>query len=79
MLSMKFFKYLIPIIIIAIVCLFVCMCNYIYDDKDACLDSGYCKEGLSLNTANGQIIINEENCKQENGTWIDKKRVCQLK
>ncbi|MDO5438237.1 MAG: hypothetical protein Q4F80_08590 [bacterium] len=55
------------------------MCNYIYDDKDACLDSGYCKEGLSLNTANGRIIINEENCKQENGTWIDKKRVCQFK
>ncbi len=51
----------------------------IYDNKDTCLDTGFCREGLIINTEKGQILINEQTCKSENGVWDDKKRACRLK
>ena len=51
----------------------------LYDDKDTCLDTGFCKEGLTLNTDSGQIVINETTCKKEHGFWNNKKRACQFK
>ena len=47
------------------------------DDQDACLDSGVCKEGLTLNMENGEeVIINKETCKQYNGEWREKHNDC---
>jgi len=47
------------------------------DPKDACLDSGVCKEGLPLRMNDGkEIIINRETCKQYNGEWREKYNDC---
>ena len=43
---------------------------------DACLDSGICTEGLSLNTENGSIIVNEQTCIENDGKWIEERKVC---
>lgn len=75
----KFFKkYFFIILILALaVIFFVRLFNYIYDNKDACLDSGICKEGLAVKMNDGQkIIINQETCKQYNGVWRDKYNDC---
>lgn len=59
---------------------FVLLFNYIYDDKDACLDSGVCKEGLTLRMNDGkEIIINKDTCIQYNGEWREKRRDCILR
>jgi len=57
---------------------------YVYlsniDNKDICLDSGVCKEGLTVNMPNGNTItINEFSCKQYNGTWRSKYNDCYFK
>ncbi len=69
--------FLISLFIIVATVLFI-LYLHIYDAKDACLDLGFCKEGLILNTENGQIVINEKTCKQENGVWDNKKKVCRF-
>ena len=59
---------------------FLLLFNYIYDDKDACLDSGVCKEGLTLRMNDGkEIIINKGTCIQYNGEWREKRRDCILR
>ncbi|MBQ9246357.1 hypothetical protein IJ182_08835 [bacterium] len=59
---------------------FVLLFNYIYDDKDACLDSGVCNEGLTLRMNDGkEIIINKDTCIQYNGEWREKRRDCILR
>ncbi|MCV6599638.1 MAG: hypothetical protein OIF36_04085 [Alphaproteobacteria bacterium] len=45
---------------------------------DSCLDSGYCKEGLELNTEYGLITINQENCQKYNWIWHDEKKICEM-
>ena len=48
-------------------------------DKDVCLDTGFCKEGLEVNTRGYTIIINEQTCKANEGIWITKKKICNFK
>ncbi|MEE3349131.1 MAG: hypothetical protein VZR09_03745 [Candidatus Gastranaerophilaceae bacterium] len=52
---------------------------YFSDKQDICLDTGYCKEGLSLNTEFGQITVNKESCIKHNGKWILSKKYCKFK
>lgn len=49
------------------------------DKQDACLDSGYCKEELQLNIEGKKIIVNEQTCNENNGTWHPDKKVCHFK
>ena len=52
----------------------------IYDDKDTCLDTGVCKEGLTLRMNDGQeIVINKDTCKRYNGEWRKNRKDCILK
>ena len=48
------------------------------DPKDACLDSGYCKEELSLNINGKTILINEQTCIENDGKWLSAKRICKF-
>ena len=52
---------------------------YFFDDKDFCLDTSICKEGLELNTEYGLIKINKENCLKYNWKWDDKSRYCDMR
>ena len=49
------------------------------DNKDTCLDIGYCKQGLKINTESGLIEINKENCKKHNWQWDEKSKSCYIK
>lgn len=49
------------------------------DDKDICLDTGICKEGLELNTNYGLVTISKENCIKYNWLWNEEKRYCNVK
>lgn len=49
------------------------------DPKDTCLDSGYCKAGVSVNIEAKEITVNEQNCKENNGIWYTDKKVCQFR
>lgn len=42
---------------------------WLFDDKDFCLTTGNCAEGLKLNTEYGLIEINKENCLKYNWEW----------
>ena len=67
-----FFSFTILILLLFIVKLTV-------DDIDICLDTGYCKEGLFLNTQSGQIIVNQENCVKNNGIWMSDEKYCKFR
>ena len=58
---------------VLIIALFVI---FLYDDRELCLTTGHCREGLYLNTENGEILINEETCLNDNGHWDEKRRWC---
>ena len=50
---------------------------FISDEKDACLDSGVCKAGLSLKMNDGkEITISKHTCIQYNGQWREKYSDC---
>lgn len=51
----------------------------IKDDKDFCLDSGVCKEGLDVNTEYGRITITQENCKKYHWVWNEEQNFCIIK
>ncbi len=73
----KIFK----IIVLSFLILFILIFGVFYvikDDKDICLDSGICKEGLDVNTQNGEITINKEICIKYNWLWNDEKRFCKI-
>lgn len=73
----KIFK----IIILSFLILFILIFGVFYvikDDKDICLDSGICREGLIINTQYGEISINKENCIKYNWLWNDEKRFCKI-
>ena len=73
----KIFK----IIVLSFLILFILIFGVFYvikDDKDICLDSGICKEGLIINTQYGEISINKENCIKYNWLWNDEKRFCKI-
>ena len=52
---------------------------YFFDDKDSCLDTSICKEGLELNTEYGLIKINKENCLKYHWKWDEKSRYCNMR
>mgnify|MGYP005761791309 FL=1 len=73
----KIFK----IIVLSFLILFILIFGVFYvikDDKDICLDSGICREGLIINTQYGEISINKENCIKYNWLWNDEKRFCKI-
>lgn len=73
----KIFK----IIILSFLILFILVFGVFYvikDDKDICLDSGICREGLIINTQYGEFSINKENCIKYNWLWNNEKRFCKI-
>ena len=54
------------------------LAEYWFNDKDFCLDTGVCTEGLELNTEHGRIKINKENCLKYNYKWNDERKTCNL-
>jgi len=73
----KIFK----IIVLSFLILFILIFGVFYvikDDKDICLDSGICREGLIINTQYREISINKENCIKYNWLWNDEKRFCKI-
>jgi hypothetical protein len=48
------------------------------NDADRCLSSGICKEGRTIGTKYGEILINKENCLKYNYEWDEEKRWCNL-
>lgn len=47
-------------------------------DIDICLDTGLCAQGLEINTQNGLIKINEENCLKYSWKWNAKNNYCKI-
>ncbi len=72
-------KIVLTLLAFSVLAIFATLFIFVYDDKDACLDSGICKEGLPLNVEGRQIIVNEKTCKEENGNWIEKRKTCKFK
>ena len=67
------------ILLIIIICaIYISIIASIGFDKDVCLDSSVCKEGLKINTEYGLIKINKETCLKYNWVWDDKKKSCNL-
>lgn len=62
-----------------IICSIAVIPMFLYDPMDTCLDSGYCKNGLSLHITGKKIIVNEQSCKENNGIWHENKKACQFK
>jgi hypothetical protein len=52
--------------------------SYLKDDKDFCLDTAICKEGLEINTEHGRILVNKENCEKYNWIWDDENKMCDM-
>lgn len=76
---MKFLKILLIILGLIFIVILLSMILLTMNDQDVCLDIGFCKAGLELNTSNGIITVNEQTCKENNGFWIAEKQVCCFK
>ena len=76
---MKILKGILVFIYLILVVILLSMIILTSNTKDFCLDSGYCKEGLELNTENKKIVVNEKTCIENRGYWISNKKVCQFK
>lgn len=76
--TMKILKILSIVFVFAFLSLYI-FCTIFYDDADFCHDSGYCKEGLPLNTEIGPIVISEETCKLTKGVWLQEKECVNIK
>lgn len=72
----KFLIIIILIMLLAVIILFGFYQSYIKDDKEFCLDTGRCVEGLEINTEYGRIKINKENCVKYGWQWDDEKKWC---
>ena len=46
---------------------------------DLCFDNGYCYEGAKINTRQGAIIINKENCFKYGWDWDEKRKMCKVR
>ena len=78
---MKALKLILKIIIVLILLIYfiyLILIALIDIDKDTCLDSSFCKEGLEINTEYGLVKINKENCLKYNWFWDDEKKSCNL-
>ena len=78
----KYFKEICMIIFIYMLktCLFTIKFAHIFfDDKDFCLDTGYCKEGLTLNIEGVRITVDEYTCKKYSGIWYSNRKICNFK
>ena len=71
----KFFKVICALFLLIFISLLI---TTGLDPKDVCLDSGYCKEGLSLNINGKTVLIYEQTCIENNGKWLSAKRVCKF-
>lgn len=51
------------------------------DDKDICLDSGVCKEGLTIIDGDTGIefTVNKQTCNEFKGDWKAKYNFCHFK
>ena len=79
-LQIKLIFYLIIIILsVCVLFVFLAFKNYINDEQDFCLDTGFCKEGTILNINKEQIEINKESCTKNNGVWSEKDKICIFK
>ena len=67
---------ILTIILILFGILLTCFLIYFFDEKDFCLDTGICKEGLELNTEYGLIQINKENCLKYGWGWEEGSGYC---
>ena len=78
-LVIKIFKIIAITVIIITFILCVLLIIYFFDNKDACLDTNICKDGLKVNTEYGLVKINKENCLKYNWKWDDKSKYCDMR
>lgn len=78
-LFIKIFKTISISVIIITLIFCILLVIYFFDNKDACLDTGICKDGLKINTEYGLIKINKENCLKYNWKWEDKSKYCNMR
>ena len=78
----KFILKLVGIFVVFLVGLFILLVIGIAiissDPMDGCMDVGYCKEGLPLNIDNKKIIINKQPCLENDGKWLEDRKVCKF-
>lgn len=72
-------KFIIITLLLFILAGIVIFCVISSDPLDSCLDSGYCKEGLPLNIEGKKITVNKQTCLENDGKWIEDRKVCQFK
>ena len=79
-------KYLLLVLFVSLICvniaivivpifLFFFMTN---NDFDTCLDTGFCKSGIEINTEYGKVKISKQNCLKYNWEWHEKDSSCRL-
>ncbi|OGI00478.1 MAG: hypothetical protein A2Y25_12065 [Candidatus Melainabacteria bacterium GWF2_37_15] len=76
---MKIFLILLCLILALLTVIVIFLESYWFNDKDYCLDTGRCTEGLEINTEHGRIIINKENCLKYKWKWDEKRRDCNIR
>ena len=75
----KKLKFIIMTLLLFMLAGIVILCVISFDPLDSCVDSGYCKEGLPLNIEGKKITVNKQTCLENDGKWIEDRRVCQFK
>lgn len=73
---MKFLRTKLKWILLFLLVLMSFVVCVLFDYNDICLDTGYCKEGLKVNTEYGDVVISKKACKEHNWVWRSKCRDC---
>ena len=66
-----------------VIALLIVLCSYknllTTIERDSCLDTSICKQGLEVNTNHGLVEINYENCLKYDWKWIEETKSCDMR
>ena len=65
-----------------VIALLIVLCSYknllTIIEKDSCLDTSICKQGIEVNTEYGFVEINYENCLKYGWKWREETKSCDM-
>ena len=79
-------KYLLLVLFVSLICVNIAIVTVpiffffftTSNDFDTCLDTGFCKSGIEINTEYGKVKIDKQNCLKYKWKWYEEDNACFL-
>ena len=76
---LKFLRNMLILVLIIVFCGWLYLPNLLPEiGGGMCMNMGSCKQGATVKTVSGKIIINKDTCINNGWIWDEKKSVCKI-